>query len=88
MAEMKRQQNLVYSLKSTVYFPMANSNYISVYSMSTMTEIRRHTVPGQFDWNGNNAFIEGRTKIASDNSFVFSTLDDGVFYLSLRAPAQ
>ncbi|MDT4331881.1 YncE family protein [Methylomonas sp. MED-D] len=71
-----------------VYFPMANSDYISVYNSDTMTEVAQIKVPGNFDWNGNFAFGEGRVKVASDNSFLFSTLDSGVYFAPLRTPAQ
>lgn len=75
-------------VNNQVYFAMAQSNYIAAYNSTTMTETARYQVPGYFDWTGNNAFVEGRTKIASDNSFLFSTLDSGIFYLPLRKPAQ
>jgi DNA-binding beta-propeller fold protein YncE len=76
------------SVGSMVYFAMADSDYIAVYNINTMTEANRYKVPGHFDWTGNGAFAEGRTKIAADNSFLFSTLDNGIIYLPLRVPAR
>jgi len=70
-----------------VYFAMANSDYIAVYNTKTMTEIAQYKVPGHFDEAG-ISFSEGRTKIATDNSFLFSTLDNGIYYFPLRKPAQ
>jgi DNA-binding beta-propeller fold protein YncE len=70
-----------------VYFAMANSDYIAAYNTKTMTELAQYKVPGHFDETG-ISFSEGRTKIASDNSFLFSTLDNGIYYLPLRKPAQ
>ncbi|MEK8034136.1 hypothetical protein AACH06_25200 [Ideonella sp. DXS29W] len=68
-----------------VYFPFAQSNFVAEYDRKTMTERRRFTVPGQFDWVGNGAFSEGRTKVSSDGRLLFVTLDDGVFYQELAA---
>jgi hypothetical protein len=66
-----------------VYFPFAQSNFVAEYDRKTMTERRRFTAPGQFDWVGNGAFVEGRTKVSSDGRLLFVTLDDGVFYQEL-----
>lgn len=66
-----------------VYFPFAQSNFIAAHSTITGQEIQRFTVPGTFDWTGNFAFSEGRTKIADDASFLFSTLDNGIYFTSL-----
>lgn len=68
-----------------VYFPFADSNFVAEYDRKTMTERRRFTVPGQFDWTGNGAFVEGRTKVSSDGRYLFVTLDNGVFYQELAA---
>ncbi|HEX5685593.1 MAG TPA: hypothetical protein VFY73_16350 [Ideonella sp.] len=68
-----------------VYFPFAQSNFVAEYDRRTMTERRRFTVPGQFDWTGNGAFVEGRTKVSPDGRLLFVTLDDGVFYQELAA---
>jgi hypothetical protein len=67
----------------TMYFPFAQSNYIAAHSTITGQELQRFTVPGTFDWTGNSAFSEGRTKIADDATFLFSTLDDGIYFMSL-----
>lgn len=68
-----------------VYFPFADSNFVAEYDRKTMTERRRFTVPGNFDWQGGWAFGEGRTKVSSDGRFLFVTLDNGVFYQELSA---
>ncbi len=68
-----------------VYFPFAQSNFIAEYDRKTMTERRRFTVPGNFDWQGNWAFGEGRTKVSSDGRVLFVTLDNGIFYQVLAA---
>lgn len=73
---------------NNIYFPMALTDHISIYNMANMTEIGTYKVPGTFDWTGNSPFVEGRTKVATDNSFLFSTLDKGIFYQALRTPAQ
>lgn len=68
-----------------VYFPFADSNFVAEYDRKTMTERRRFTVPGHFEWTGNGAFGEGRTKVSSDGRMLFVTLDGGVFYQELAA---
>lgn len=68
-----------------VYFPFAMSNYVAEYDRSTMTERRRFTVPGQFDWTGNGAYVEGRAKVSADGRMLFVTLNGGVFYQTLSA---
>lgn len=70
-------------LSDTVFFPFAGTNYIGEYDTETLTEIGRIPVPGYFDWSGNWAFLEGRSKVASDGSYLFSTLDNGVFFTAL-----
>jgi len=70
--------------RNSVYFPMANTNYVAEYDMETMTEVRRLTMPRQFQWGGNSAFGNGRTKVASDNSYLFVTVDGGVAVQKLR----
>lgn len=67
----------------TMYFPFAQSNFIAAYSTATGQELQRFAVPGTFDWTGNVAFSEGRTKIADDATYLFSTLDNGIYFLSL-----
>ncbi|MET3134493.1 DNA-binding beta-propeller fold protein YncE [Oxalobacteraceae bacterium GrIS 1.11] len=63
-----------------LFLPFANTNYIAEYNTRTGAQIGRITVPGTFDWTGNSAFGEGRTKVAGDGSYLFSTLDNGVFF--------
>lgn len=74
-------------LSDVVYFPFADTNYIGEYDTKTLTEITRIPVPGYYDWPGNWAFVEGRSKVASDGSYLFSTLDNGVFIARVPEPA-
>lgn len=71
-------------LSDVVFFPFADANYIGAYDTETLTEIARIPVPGYFNWTGNWAFVEGRSKVASDGSYLFSTLDTGVFFAELE----
>jgi DNA-binding beta-propeller fold protein YncE len=66
-----------------MYLPFAGTNYIASYDTKTGTQIQKFNTPGNFGWVGNWAFNEGRTKVASDGSLLFSTLDNGVFYQQL-----
>lgn len=70
-----------------VYYAFAQTNYVAEYDRRTMTELRRFSVPGSFEWGGPFAFIEGRTKVSADGRYLFVTVDGGVFYQSLAAPA-
>jgi len=69
-----------------MYFPFAGTNFIASYDTKTGSLLQKYTTPGSFDWTGNWAFSEGRTKVASDGSMLFSTLDNGVFFQVLTAP--
>lgn len=67
----------------TLYLPFANTKLIGAYSTQTGLEIGQFDTPGTFNWTGNWAYEEGRTKVASDGSLLFSTLDNGVYYAAL-----
>jgi hypothetical protein len=64
------------------YFPLAQTDHIGMYDAHTLALIGYLTVRGQFDWPA-TAFEEGRTKVASDGSYLFSTVDNGVFFSAL-----
>lgn len=68
-----------------LFLPFANTDYLAEYNSKTLQEVARYTVPGQFQWPGNFAFDNGRTKVSSDGAYVFSTLGNGVFYASTSA---
>jgi len=62
--------------------PLSETNYIGEYDAQTLEELHRYEVPGQFggdSW----PFHDGYTKVASDGSYVFSFLDDGIAYVAL-----
>lgn len=62
--------------------PLSETNYIGEYDAQTLEELHRYEVPGQFggeSWR----FGDGYTKVASDGSYVFSYLDDGIAYVAL-----
>lgn len=69
-------------LSDIVYFPLAQTDHIGVYDTNTLAMVGQFTVPGQFDWPA-SAFEEGRTKVSSDGHYLFSTLDNGVFFSAL-----
>lgn len=70
-----------------LFLPFAMSNYIGEYDKDTLTEVARHTIAGhQFDWTGNHAFAEGRTKVSSDGTWLFSTIDDGIYFSAIPVP--
>lgn len=67
-----------------IYYSFSNSSYVVEYDRRTMTEVRKVTVPGKFDW-WPMPLEEGRVKVSSDGRLLFVTLDDGVFYQVLSA---
>lgn len=66
-----------------VFLPFADSNELREYDTQTQQEVRRFLTPGTFEWTGNHSFVEGRTKVAADGSYVFTTLDQGIFFAGL-----
>lgn len=66
-----------------MYLPFAGTNYIASYNTKTGALIDKFATPGSFNWVGNWAYDEGRTKVASDGSLLFSTLDNGIFFQQL-----
>jgi hypothetical protein len=62
---------------------MTQTKTILRYDTRTMRQTGTITVPGTFDWTGNEPFVEGRTHVSADGRLLFSTLDNGVFYTTL-----
>jgi DNA-binding beta-propeller fold protein YncE len=81
-------------VEKAVYFAMGQSNQIAKYNTTTMAKMLTYTLPTgyRFTQNTNAAafepFVEGRLKVASDNSFLFATVGNGVYYQALRTPAK
>lgn len=71
--------------RNRVYFAMADTNYVAEHDTETMTEVRRLTMPASFTWPGNFAFGNGRLKVASDNHYLFVTVEGGVAVQRLRS---
>lgn len=69
--------------KPSVYFPITSASYVAEYDTATMKQISTIPVPGTFNWSGMGPLVEGQTKVSSDGRFLFSTLDDGVFYATV-----
>lgn len=67
-----------------VYLPFAFTSYVAVYDTVTGAERQRLAVPGSFQWPG-GAYVEGRTEVAADGSYLFVTLDNGVYFQALAA---
>jgi DNA-binding beta-propeller fold protein YncE len=70
-------------LSGHIFFPFGDRSYIAEYDNITLQEVRRFDTGGRiFDQTN----IEGRTIVASDGSYVFSIVDDGVFFAALAVP--
>lgn len=73
-----------------VYSPVADLAYlawhsfagprpsIEIYDTNTFELVGAIDSTDQFDWIGNNAFIEGRLEISRDGQSLFATVDGGV----------
>jgi hypothetical protein len=66
-----------------LFLPFAETNYLAEYDSVSLEEIARFTMPTGFEWPGNNAFGNGRTKVSADGDYVFTTVGDGIFYAGL-----
>ena len=66
-----------------LFAALGESTSLVEYNATTLAEVARFTTPGTFDAFSGFAFQEGRTKVASDGSYVFATLDNGVYFASL-----
>ncbi len=68
--------------KNLVYFPFAGTTDVEAYNTKTWTEVKAYDFGQMFQSPGNNAFVDGRTKLSNDGSLLFVTVTGGVGYVS------
>ncbi len=70
--------------KNLVYFPFAGTTDVEVYNTKTWTEVKSYDFEDTFQSPGNNAFVQGRTKLSKDGSLLFVTVTGGVRYVATK----
>lgn len=70
--------------KPLVYFPFTGTTDVDVYSTKTWTQVKSYNFEDTFNWVGNNAFVQGRTKLSKDGSLLFVTVTGGVRYVKTK----
>lgn len=68
------------------YFPFAQTREVRVYDTRTFALLTTYDFEETFDWIGNWAFIEGRTRLSADGSLLMVTVTGGVRILRTYAP--
>ncbi|RZI59392.1 MAG: PEP-CTERM sorting domain-containing protein [Rubrivivax sp.] len=63
--------------------PFASTNSLVEYDSRTLQVVNTFSTPMDFSWTGNWSYVDGRTKVAGDGSYVFSTLRNGIFFAAL-----
>jgi hypothetical protein len=66
--------------KDLVYFPIADTSLIGVYSSTTWKPVDWFDAKTDFHHTGNYAYAWGREKISKNGSLLFVTVQDGVRY--------
>lgn len=69
-----------------VYFPWAKTREVRVFSTKTFKQIGSYDFEDDFDFVGNHAFVQGRTRISRDGSLLMVSVTGGVRILRLYAP--
>src|SRR5262249_900606 len=74
-----------------VYFARADwnnpaSRYVQAHPTSDFAGVAQYDLQNGCDGPGNNAFVEGRLRIARDGSYLFGTVDNGVRFVTVGAP--
>jgi hypothetical protein len=70
--------------KDLVYLPFVGTTDVEVYNTTTWTEVKSYNCNDTFQWVGNGAFVQGRTKLSKDGSLLFVTVTNGVCYVKIR----
>ena len=69
--------------RSRAYFPFTGTTDVEVYDTKTWTLVKSYDFKDSFQWVGNGAFVQGRTKLSKDGSLLFVTVTGGVGYRKL-----
>ncbi|HEY3777554.1 MAG TPA: hypothetical protein VGL35_05810 [Rhizomicrobium sp.] len=68
--------------RNLVYFPFTGTTDVEVYNTKTWTLVKSYDFKDTFQWNGNTAFVQGRTRLSKDGSLLFVTVTGGVGYVA------
>lgn len=66
--------------RNRAYFPFTGTTDVEVYDTKTWTLVKSYNFEDTFNWVGNGAFAQGRTKLSKDGSLLFVTVTGGVRY--------
>jgi hypothetical protein len=73
-------------VEQTAYFPWTGSTQVRVYDMNALSQTGAYDFGDTFNSNGNNAFVQGRTRISRDGSLLMVSVTGGVGIQSQYAP--
>ena len=73
-------------VENLAYFPWTTTTEVREYDMDSLTPIASYDFEDSFQSNGNNAFVQGRTKLSRDGSLLMVTVTGGVRVHELYAP--
>lgn len=68
------------------YFPWSGGGTVRVYDMNTFSQTASFDFEDDFGNPGNNAFVQGRTRLSRDGSLLMVTVTGGVRLLETYAP--
>jgi len=73
-------------VRSLVYFPWATTREVRAFNSATLQQVGSYDFEDDFDFVGNNAFVQGRTRLSRDGSLLMVSVTGGVRILRLYAP--
>ncbi len=75
-------------VRPLLYLPWTTTSEVRIYDTTTLTQVGSYDVGDVFNNVGNGAFVQGRTRMASDGSILAVSVTGGVQYINLYAPVQ
>lgn len=73
-------------VENLVFFPWEGTSEVRVYDTTSFNEIGSFDFQDTFGWNGNFAFVQGRTRLSADGSLLMVSVTDGVRFLRMYSP--
>lgn len=68
-------------VENLIYFPWAQTREVKVYDANTLKQVSSYDFEDTFASNGNNAYVQGRTKLSRDGSVLMVTVNGGVRFV-------
>lgn len=75
-------------VRPLLYLPWTTTSEVRIYDTTTLTQVGSYDAGDVFNNVGNMAFVQGRTRMASDGSILAVSVTGGVRYIKLYAPIQ